>query len=188
MTLMPALCAAVAHVGMIRREIDDDLDAGVVRGRDETVESGPVARGVGEVLVRLLRIAHLVAVVRRERAVQGLQVAVVQRRSHPHRRDAHVLQVIDLLRQALEIAADVLAQVGAGRVEQRIGCVVVGAAAIEETVDEHLVDHVAVVAGAQGLRRGDCGHRKAAGDTEDCGCQAQRTQAAASRPACRIIA
>ena len=94
--------------GVVDDELGDDADAAVVRGLDEGLEVPGHAVGRIDAAV----VGDVVAVVAQRRGIE---------RHHPDRRGAEVLDVVELLRDAGEVA----------------DAVVVG---VEEALDVQLVD------------------------------------------------
>ncbi len=88
--------------GVIDHQLGDDAHAAAVRLADEALEIGHAAVGGMDVLV----VGDVVAVVAQRRRVE---------RQQPQRRDAEILQVVELAPQALEIADAVI-----GGVEERL--------------------------------------------------------------------
>ena len=155
------------HVGgVVGDDVEEHLDAALVRGLDETGQLGVRA----EVGVDLGEVGDPVAVVA-GRAVLGLHCLVLEDRREPDRLGAEALEVVELLPQAGDVATVVVAL--GGRVEPG-GLAVAGEAAhvvagvaVVEAVTHHEVEVLVGEVRAQRVPRdvpcvGACGRRRGA--------------------------
>src|SRR5205085_11868511 len=95
---------------MVGREINDDLDAVCMRGRDEAIKVCPSFRGVAEMLFDAFEVAPLIAVISGGRValiIGDVRVTIINGRRTPDGGDAETGQVRHLLSSAGQIAASI---------------------------------------------------------------------------------